>query len=211
VRPPGVLAWRKLEEGSASGGAENGRDLEDLIDEICANIGASDKVSLAQIMQAVGTRAYGPLLLVPGLIALAPTGAIPGMSIVTGTIIVVVALQLLIGLNKPWIPKRALEFSFSRDTLVSAIERGRPYARRIDAFLKPSLTQVTGFPATRIIAIVAIALALSMYPLALVPFAVAIPSSAMVLFALGLTARDKLIIAGFILAGVALALMLYTA
>jgi hypothetical protein len=194
------------------GGSKNGRDLEDLIDEICADSGSSDKVSLAQIMQAVGTRAYGPLLLVPGLVALAPTGAIPGMSIVTGTIIVVVALQLLIGLNEPWIPKRALEFSFSRDALVSAIERGRPYARRIDSFLKPSLTPVTGFPATRIIAIVAIALALSMYPLALVPFAVAIPSSAIVLFALGLTARDgRLIIAGFILAGVALALMLYTA
>ncbi len=194
------------------GGSENGRDLEDLMDEIRADSGSSDEVSLAQIMQAVGTRAYGPLLLVPGLVALAPTGAIPGMSIVTGTIIVVVAIQLLFGRNKPWIPKRALEFSFSRDTLLSAMERGRPYARRIDDFLKPSLTQVTDFPATRIIAIVAIALALSMFPLALVPFAVAIPSSAIVLFALGLTARDgRLIIAGFILAGLALALILYTA
>jgi hypothetical protein len=194
------------------GGSENGRDLEDLMDEIRADSGSSDEVSLAQIMQAVGTRAYGPRLLVPGLVALAPTGAIPGMSIVTGTIIVVVAIQLLFGRNKPWIPKRALEFSFSRDTLLSAMERGRPYARRIDDFLKPSLTQVTDFPATRIIAIVAIALALSMFPLALVPFAVAIPSSAIVLFALGLTARDgRLIIAGFILAGLALALILYTA
>ena len=194
------------------GGSENGRDLEDLMDEIRADSGSSDEVSLAQIMQAVGTRAYGPLLLVPGLVALAPTGAIPGMSIVTGTIIVVVAIQLLFGRNKPWIPKRALEFSFSRDTLLSAMERGRPYARRIDDFLKPSLTQVTDFPATRIIAIVAIALALSMFPLALVPFAVAIPSSAIVLFALGLTARDgRLIIAGFILASLALALILYTA
>ena len=195
-----------------SGESANGRDLEDLMDEIRSDSGSSDEVSLAQIMQAVGTRAYGPLLLVPGLIALAPTGAIPGMSIVTGTIIVVVAIQLLFGRNEPWIPRRALEFSFSRDTLLSAMERGRPYARRIDDFLKPSFTEVTDFPATRIIAIVAIALALSMFPLALVPFAVAIPSSAIVLFALGLTARDgRLIIAGFILAGLALALILYTA
>ena len=194
-----------------SGGSENGRDLEDLMDAIRADSGSSDEVSLAQIMQAVGTRAYGPLLLVPGLVALAPTGAVPGMSIVTGTIIFVVAIQLLFGRNEPWIPKRALEFSFSRDTLLSALERGRPYARRIDDFLKPSFTQVTDFPATRIIAIVAIALALSMFPLALVPFAVAIPSSAIVLFALGLTARDgRLIIAGFILAALALALLLYT-
>ncbi len=194
-----------------SGGSENGRDLEDLMDAIRADSGSSDEVSLAQIMQAVGTRAYGPLLLVPGLVALAPTGAVPGMSIVTGTIIFVVAIQLLFGRNEPWIPKRALEFSFSRDTLLSAMERGRPYARRIDDFLKPSFTQVTDFPATRIIAIVAIALALSMFPLALVPFAVAIPSSAIVLFALGLTARDgRLIIAGFILTALALALILYT-
>ena len=194
-----------------SGGSENGRDLEELMDAILADSGSSDEVSLAQIMQAVGTRAYGPLLLVPGLVALAPTGAVPGMSIVTGTIIFVVAIQLLFGRNEPWIPKRALEFSFSRDTLLSALERGRPYARRIDNFLKPSFTQVTDFPATRIIAIVAIALALSMFPLALVPFAVAIPSSAIVLFALGLTARDgRLIIAGFILAALALALILYT-
>jgi hypothetical protein len=39
------------------GGSENGRDLEDLMDEIRADSGSSDEVSLAEIMQAVGTRA----------------------------------------------------------------------------------------------------------------------------------------------------------
>ena len=190
--------------------SDESTNLETLLDGIRDEIESADHVTLQDVLEAVGTRAYGPLLLIPGLLALAPTGAIPGMSIVTGTIILIISAQLLVGRPQPWLPRRALDFSFSRDTLVSAIERGTPYARRIDKFLKPSLSRFTEFPATRIIAVVTIALALTMYPLALLPFAVAIPSMAIVLFALGLTARDgRLILAGFIVSGLSVIALTY--
>lgn len=189
---------------------QQGTDLEALLNEIRDAAEQSEKVSLKDILEAVGTRAYGPLLLVPGLLALAPTGAIPGMSIITGTIILVVATQLLIGRDKPWLPKRTLDFSFSKETLIDALDRGKPYAKRIDSVLKPSLLQFTRFPATRIIALAAMAIAATMYPLALVPFAVAIPSTAIVLFALGLTAHDgRLILAGFTIAGLSVLALFY--
>ncbi len=185
--------------------SQDSTDLEALLDDIREDVDKAGDISLEGILDAVGTRAYGPLLLIPGLLALAPTGAIPGMSVVTGTLILLIAAQLLIGRNSPWLPRRALEFSFSKDKLINAIELGKPYARRIDSVLKPSLSTLTKFPATRIVALVAMALAITMYPLALVPFAVAIPSAAIVLFALGLTARDgRLIIAALIGAGLAL-------
>jgi hypothetical protein len=185
--------------------SQGSTDLEALLDDIREDVDKAGDISLEGILDAVGTRAYGPLLLIPGLLALAPTGAIPGMSVVTGTLILLIAAQLLIGRNSPWLPRRALEFSFSKDRLINAIELGKPYARRIDSVLKPSLSTLTKFPATRIVALVAMALAITMYPLALVPFAVAIPSAAIVLFALGLTARDgRLIIAALISAGLAL-------
>lgn len=190
--------------------SDENTNLEALFAHIRDEIETDDQVTLQDVLEGVGTRAYGPLLLVPGLLALAPTGAIPGMSIVTGTIILIVAAQLLIGRDRPWLPKRALNFSFSKETLITAIERGTPYARRIDKLLKPSLNRFTEFPATRIIALVTISLALTMYPLALLPFAVAIPSMAIVLFALGLTARDgRLILAGFLISGLSLIALYY--
>ncbi len=200
----------EADQGGARAG--DGSDLEALIQRIRQNLEKAETVSLEEILDAVGTRAYGPLLLVPGLLALAPTGAIPGMSLVTGTLILAVAGQLLLGRPRPWLPRRVLAFTVSRDLLIKAIRRGQPYAKRIDAILRPSLAHFTEFPATRAIALTAIVLALTMYPLALVPFAVAAPSAAVVLFALGLTARDgRVVLAGFACAALAIAAFYYVA
>jgi hypothetical protein len=48
---------------------------------------SGDSVSFGEFIDALGQRAYGPMMLVPAIIAVAPTGAIPGMSVVTGTLI----------------------------------------------------------------------------------------------------------------------------
>lgn len=43
-----------------------------------------ERVSLETVLQGLGVRSYGPILLVPSLLALIPIiGAIPGMSVLT--------------------------------------------------------------------------------------------------------------------------------
>lgn len=183
--------------------------LTGVLSQMC-NSTEGAKVTFADILQALDQRSYGPILLLPALIAVAPTGAIPGMSIVTGSIIFAVALQLFLGRQSPWLPDRFASFSFSRDRLVGIIEKSTVYTEWVDKILQPRLTVLVSFPANRIVALVCMVMALTMFPLALLPFAVAIPGTSIALLALGLTARDGLVVVlGLMCSAAALAILVY--
>lgn len=178
----------------------NGSDANDLtaVIEQFADDTEGETVSFDDLLGSFGQRAFGPLLLVPAVIAVAPTGAIPGMSILTGSIIALVSAQLLLSRQRPWLPRRLLRFSFSRERLVAAIELLKPYTRWIDKLIRPRLGFALNTPFIQMIALLSFCLGLSMFPLALLPFAVAVPGTSVALLALGLTARDGvLVLLGF--------------
>lgn len=155
----------------------------------------SDKATLESLLESIGSRAFGPLLLIPGVLALAPTGAIPGMSILTGSIIFLVAVQLLLGRKYPWLPKRALSFELEAEKVKQVGEKLRPHAKRVDRVLRKRMTILLDPPFLQIIALACMAMAVMMYPLALLPFAVAAPALAVTVLALGIMAHDGLVVA----------------
>lgn len=168
------------------------------------------EVTLGHLLDTLDTRSYGPLLLLPALIAVAPTGAIPGMSIFTGSIIGLLALQMLAGRRHPWLPARLERFAFPRERLVSIVDAVLPWARRIERLLSERLRFLFAPPADRLIALACAVLAAMMFPLALLPFAVALPGTAIILFALGLTMKDGLLVLlGYGLTMAAAALVLW--
>ncbi len=173
--------------------------LSDLLDE--AEDGTSgDPITVGELLDTIDTRSFGPILLLPAVIALSPIGAIPGMSFVTGTIIIMFAGQLLCGKRHPWLPKFIKSIQFSREKLNKTSKVMRPWAKYVDSALHQRLTFLTQRPFDSIVAGICILLALLFYPLAVLPWAVALPSGAIVLFSLGLTSRDGL----FVLIGFAL-------
>lgn len=153
-------------------------------------------------MSAFGRRSFGPMLLIPAVIAVAPTGAIPGMSLLTGSIIAVLAAQLIVRRQTPILPSRLLGVTFSRDEVVKTVEWAVPYTRKIDALLQPRFQFATEPPFLQLIAAMCLLMAATMFPLALLPFAVALPGTAVALLALGLTAHDGAVV----LCGLAVAL-----
>ena len=185
-------------------------DLSDVLGTI-EDRTSGDTVTFADVLGVFGARAFGPLLLVPALIAVLPTGAIPGMSILTGSIIAIVAVQLLAMRDRPWLPRRLLDWSFSRDKLVQSLQDARGYTDRIDALIRPRLTLLVDPPLQQLAAFVCIIMAMTMFPLALLPFAVAVPGTAVGLIALGLTARDGLVVAiGYLFSAAAIGLVIYS-
>src|SRR5690242_8426702 len=72
-------------------------DLENVIEVILDITPDQGRLSVAELMDAIGQRSFGPLLLVPALIALSPVGAIPGLPAVTSAIIIILTIQILTG------------------------------------------------------------------------------------------------------------------
>lgn len=166
-------------------------DLEALLQKLRRLDG--DTVSLGDVVEEIADRGYGPLLLVPALIVLLPSGAVPGVPSICGILIALIAVQLVFGRRCPWLPRRLGEFTFSGAGFSRAVDRLLPIAARIDRFIHPRLGFLTEWPFSRILAGVCAVLGLSMIPLEVIPFAAAGPAAAVFFAALALSVRDGLL------------------
>ncbi|RIA55319.1 exopolysaccharide biosynthesis protein [Dichotomicrobium thermohalophilum] len=164
--------------------------LAGLFDDVLANA-EGDEVSFGEAVATFRQQAYGPLLLVPSIVALTPIiGAIPGISILTATLIILIAAQMIVGRSHPWLPARLRNVSLSRGQLEQAVETMRPYLDAMDRWTRPRLLFMSEYPLYLLIPLVCILLALLMYPLALVPWGVTLPALALTILSVGLTIRD---------------------
>jgi hypothetical protein len=180
--------------------------LSEVLDALADRSEAEDgrEIPIGDLLEELGSRSYGPLLLLPSLLALIPViGAIPGMSVVTGSILVLVAVQLVVGRSAPWLPSRLVEMSLPRRQLATALRRSRRAARPMDRLLEegrhPGLLRG---PMLRVVGVALVMLGLLFYPTALIPWGVTAPALAATLLALGITVRDGLLVlVGLLVAG----------
>lgn len=181
------------------------RIVDDLEDS-----GSGDQVTVGDVLAAFQQRSLGMLLSLFALLALVPLiGSIPGASILTGSLIVLVVIQSMVGGGALWTPGFVRRRGLSRDRLRTGLERARPWADRVDRLLCPCWTfLVDGLVNRVMIAVAVVLLAVTFYPLAFVPWGVMAPASGVLAYGLGLTGRDgRFVLAGHVLVGGTVALM----
>lgn len=169
--------------------------LSDVFDELSHNVNwdQDTDVRLGVLLNAVGRRSYGPLLLFLGLFAISPATILPGMTSIVAAIVLLIAAQMAVGLQRPWLPRQVTNLRVPRRKLFSFLERARPVAERLDGvWLRPRLTFLTRPFWVNLIALIVIAAALITFPLSIIPFAPLAPGIAIVFIGLGVTARDGL-------------------
>ncbi|MGF1550816.1 MAG: exopolysaccharide biosynthesis protein [Sphingomonadaceae bacterium] len=168
--------------------------LETLLEDALGGDNGGGKVTLGDIFDAFGDRSFGPVVaLLSLLVILPPLGGVPGFPALVGLLIVLLAGQQLLGREQPWIPGRVRRIGFRRDKAVKARDNAVKVARRIDPLLAPRLQWAAGQTARLAAALCCILLSILFVPLELIPFAVALPASAVLFFGLGLAARDGLL------------------
>ena len=164
----------------------------DLLDKLVDK--TDEKVSIGDVVAIFEERGFGPLILIPALIALLPTGGIPGVPSICGITLFLICIQISMNRTSPWIPKAIKNRSITHDKLAKATDKARPYLNKIESWFKPRYTYLAQSPAKNIIAFCSAVVALLMIPLEAVPFAVALPAFALCLTAIGITNRDGIII-----------------
>ena len=177
--------------------------LMDLINSIEEMEQDASRVSVNDVVYAVGRRSFGPLLLVAGLITLAPIiGDIPGMPTLMAVLVLLVSGQLLAGREAFWLPNWLLKRSLSREKFDKAIKWMKKPARWIDGLLRVRLPWLTGYIGIRVTAVVCLLIALAMPPMEFIPFSANGAGLALTLLGLGLVARDGVVLLlGFALFG----------
>ncbi len=168
----------------------NPGNLNQLLAEILDADPQSGNVQVGDLMEAVGTRSFGPLLILASLIAFTPLGGIPGLPTALAAVVLLVLGQLLFGRQQFWLPQFVTCRSVDADNLRKTVGWIRPAARVIDRFLKPRLTWILREPFLRIWALGCIAVALTVPPLEIVPFGGSASLAAIGTFGLAVIADD---------------------
>jgi hypothetical protein len=168
-------------------------NLAGLLDSL-ADETDGEKVSVAELIRAVGRRSYGPLLTLLGFVAISPLTIVPGATMLVATVTLLVASQMLVGRSHPWIPRRILKVSFPRTAVLDAAKAARGWVAPVDRLLAPRLVFLTEPPFVMAVAALCVAAALITYPLSFVPIAPIVPGLAIMLLGLGVTARDGVMI-----------------
>jgi hypothetical protein len=152
-----------------------------------ARNGTSLRITVAEIVEALGNRGFALLLVVLGLPNCLPMP--PPIPLIAGLLILFVGVQMLIGLRRPWLPKRVLAYSATRESTQKLMSRAAPWLQKMERFARPRFGIMSTDLGFRINAILVLVFAVAL--LFALPFIGQIPLGiAICLIGLGMVERD---------------------
>jgi len=187
--------------------ADDPHSVSDILDAINDLADKSDKVAVGDVVEALGSRGFGPFLVVIPLIDISPIGSIPGLPTAMAIIVVLIAGQMALGRKHLWLPGFVERRAITSGKVKKATEKVRGVARFLDRWFHGRLPALTKGPFVRAAAIGCILMAMCVPPLELLPLATTAPMLAIAALGLALTVRDGvLMIAASALAVAAVAI-----
>ncbi len=160
-----------------------------------------DTVSIGQMMAAFGERAFGLLLIVFCVPNLVPA---PGIGSLFGIPLLLIALQMMVGRSRPWLPRAIESKSIGRGTFLKMIRAVEPRMRKIESVLKPRLLFLFSSGSDRLIGLFVALCAISI----IIPFPGTnfLPAVAVILISLAVMQEDGIYLAlGAVIGSVGLA------
>ncbi|MEQ1930435.1 MAG: exopolysaccharide biosynthesis protein [Parvularculaceae bacterium] len=159
--------------------------------------GRGDRGFVRDMLEAMKGRAFGMAALVFALPVCFPMP--PGVPTVAGIALLIVAVQMVLGNKKLWLPKWLREKSISRGKLQSAIKAMTPMLQRLEKAAKPRLLPLTGAVGQRVFGLVMLVLAFML--ILPIPIFGNMPLGfAAAILAVGLIERDGWFVLGGLLA-----------
>ncbi|WP_036484817.1 exopolysaccharide biosynthesis protein [Myxosarcina sp. GI1] len=150
-----------------------------------------EKVSLGDIFALTEERIFGLLFVILALPSALPVPA-PGYSIPFGIAMFFLAIQLILGRDRPWLPEKIIKGSMPLTTVQKFITKGTPWLRRIEALTTPRLTYICTSPGGKVLIGVAIAL-MSISMMIPIPGTNTLPAMGIFVTGLGLFEDDGII------------------
>lgn len=185
------------------------RSLSDILDTL-ENAAHDGRVSVGNVVDEVGTRAFAPIILVPALILISPLSGIFGLPTIGAIFIFLITVQKLLGRSQVWLPGFLKRREVSEARLKKAIGWLRKPCAWIDKRTHARLTGLVSRPANVVTLSVILGICLIIPALELLPMVTSIFAVAISLFSVGLLTRDGLFtLLGYVQVGLSAGLVLW--
>ncbi len=164
---------------------------------IIAEMLGSQVVTVGEVADRVAQRGFGLIMSVLALPTMIPVLP-PGSAAFIGLLYILLAVQMLIGLPRPWLPVRVRNYRLTSGTMRMLQERGIPLLRRVERRARPRATWVPDALVTRAVAVAVLLLGIVL--LSPLPFFNTIPAMTVLILGIGLFNRDALFLLGGLVA-----------
>ena len=149
---------------------------------------AGDAVSVADLLETFGDRAFGALMFVFAAPLVLPMP--PGVSALLGAPLIFITFQWMMGRKTLWLPKVMLSRTMSMADFRALTVKLKPHLGRLERRLRPRLTFMYNPLGDRLVG--ALCFLLSLIVFLPIPFGNMLPSFAIAAFAIGGAERDGL-------------------
>ncbi|SFR63969.1 Uncharacterized conserved protein [Marinobacter daqiaonensis] len=168
-------------------------NLQQVLDRIVRTTTEQPWVRLGTIMDTVGSRSFGPVLVIVGVLLMSPISGIPGVPTLSGLLILFVSAQMLVLGPGYWLPGWMMNRTLPAEKLHRGIRFLLPAARFIDARLHPRLVPVVRGPGSYLISAVCVVIAAFMPLMEVIPFSASAAGFALAVFGLAMISLDGLL------------------
>lgn len=167
--------------------------------EVIEGFGEDERPTLTvgEMLDAFDSRAFGAMLLVFGLLNTLPLP--PGSSTILSLPILLLAPQIAMGADHPWLPRKLTEKPLKRDDMRGLFRRLAPIVRSMELITRPRLRPMFAPVGERAIGVVCTLLALVL--VLPIPLGNLAPGATVAILALALLQRDGILaLAGYLMA-----------
>lgn len=149
------------------------------------------EISVEQLMTALHERGFGLLMAVLVLPNCVPVPIPPGMSTVFSIPLLFISVQMLIGLDHPWLPEWLRRKRIGHGMLARAVRAVAPRLRWLEKFLRPRLSFASSKAGERVVGLFWLVFSLAVaVPLPATNF---VPGVSILIMALGLLNKDGVV------------------
>ncbi|MGE4352241.1 MAG: exopolysaccharide biosynthesis protein [Bdellovibrionales bacterium] len=187
------------EPSSDSPFPKHGSTASALVRHLEANLPEEEDMTVGQFLPLLGVHGFVFFILVLGLLNIA-IFMLPGLSIVFGIPMVIMAVQMLLGLQAPVFPAYVCQHPLKGSVLRKGLHIAASALEKIEPAIKPRLLYLTYPSIIRFHSVAALVLA---FMVAIpIPFINIPPTIGIILLSIGLMQRDGVFICGAYLFGI---------
>lgn len=164
----------------------------DVLLEIANHKDLKGLITYHRVMEVLGDRAFGLIVLFFALPSALPFSTIPGVAVIFSAPIILFSCQMIFARKTLWLPNFIAKRTIQQETISKVISATLPYLTKVESFLKPRWPFMNSRFMEIINGVVICCLALLlMLPIPLSNF---IFAGLLVIFSLGLIEKDGLFI-----------------
>ena len=169
--------------------SEKASSIGDIADDLKAS-GHDGQISVAELLDALGTRSHFTMIMAVAAVAATPLSGIPGVSVVCGLLIALIAAERLVRRDDIYLPAELRKRAIDSESVRSMLTKLRPGIDFIDRHTHRRFQAVFRAPLKQIILVICVLSGLSMPFLEFIPFTSSIVAAGVLCISISFVTRD---------------------